>query len=66
MWWSNKCRNGGIYNYFGIKALPKLLKDTNIELDKAINGKDSINKIRDIYLLYYDEGKKDDEYIYKI
>lgn len=39
----------------GLKIIDKLLKDTNIELDKAINGKDSINKIRinkyDIILL---------------
>jgi len=39
----------------GLKIIDKLLKDTNVELDKAINGKDSINKIRinkyDIILL---------------
>ena len=39
----------------GLKIIDKLLKDTNIEIDKAINGKDSLNKIKtnkyDIILL---------------
>lgn len=31
----------------GLKIIEKLLKDTNIKIDKAINGKDSLDKIKE-------------------